>query len=122
MRLGIASLLILAAAGCNINRVRPGPPFVSLQLQDSIAPPLDTIRGFIQATSVEGLDSIFFGIRGGPSGGVDGRFEPETAFFFELVLDSTLADGDSAFVFALARDLRTLVSQDSQLLVITTSP
>jgi len=52
-------LLAAGALACGEDRPRPGPPDLSIQFQrDSLHSP-DTLRGTIQATDNEGIDSVW---------------------------------------------------------------
>lgn len=105
------------AGGCRTDRLRPGPPSVSIGLSQALAAPTDTVAGVVRASSPEGLDSVFV-IVGSEIEGVDGRFDRDVQFTFRWDLESQFAAGDSVFFTAVARDARGFAARDSQLLRI----
>lgn len=105
------------AAGCRTDRLRPGPPAVSIGLGQVVATPTDTVAGTVSASSPEGLDSVFL-IVGAEVDGVDGRFDRDLQFTFRWDLEGGFAAGDSVYFTAVARDARGFSARDSQLVRI----
>jgi len=66
----------LAAAGCQVDRDRPGPPRLTITIdQDSVGSP-DTLTGTVRVEDVDGIDSVWLAVDSAPPIGEDGLLEP----------------------------------------------
>jgi len=66
----------LAAAACQVDRDRPGPPRLTITIdQDSVGSP-DTLTGTVRVEDVDGIDSVWLAVDSAPPIGEDGLLEP----------------------------------------------
>jgi len=95
----------LAALACQISRERPGPPRVSVTIdQDSVASP-DTLTGSLRAEDPDGLDSIWLSVDSAPPLGEDGQFQQSFIATFRAAIRSGHQPGDRVSVRFWARDI-----------------
>jgi hypothetical protein len=65
-----------AAAACQVNRDRPGPPRLTITIdQDSVGSP-DTLTGTVRVEDVDGIDSVWLAVDSAPPIGEDGLLAP----------------------------------------------
>lgn len=94
-----------AALACQTNRDRPGPPRVSLTLdQDSVLSP-DTLTGSLRADDIDGIDSIWLTVDSGVPLGADGLLDQTFIATFRAGIRSGHVLGDRVSVRLSARDL-----------------
>jgi hypothetical protein len=98
---GLAATAILA---CQTNRDRPGPPRLTLTIdQDSVQSP-DTLTGSLRADDVDGIDSIWLAVDSDPPLGADGLLEPTFIASFRAGVHGGHLLGDRISVRFTARD------------------
>lgn len=98
-------MLAAGALACGEDRPRPGPPDLSIQFQrDSLNSP-DTLRGTIQATDNEGIDSVWLNVGTRDSAAADGGFQLSFSAPFLFFIDSGLIKGAKVPVEFRARDI-----------------
>lgn len=101
----MAALLAAGALACGEDRPRPAPPDLSIQFQhDSLNSP-DTLRGSIEATDNEGIDSLWLQVGAQPTVGVDGGFQFSFSAPFAFFIDSGLIKGAKIPVELRGRDI-----------------
>lgn len=95
----------LAAAACQVNRERPGPPRVTVTIdQDSVASP-DTLTGSVEADDPDGLDSIWISVDSAPPVGLDGLFKATLMTRFQGTVRGGHQPGDRVPLSVRARDI-----------------
>jgi hypothetical protein len=100
--LGVGALALLA---CQVNRDRPGPPRISITLdQDSVHSP-DTLTGSLRADDPDGIDSIWLSVDSAPPIGEDGLFQRTFLATFRAGIRSGHVLGDRVSVRFSARDI-----------------
>ncbi|MGH7537334.1 MAG: hypothetical protein ACREMF_01750 [Gemmatimonadales bacterium] len=105
--LGVAALPALA---CQTDRDRPGPPKLTLTLdQDSIESP-DTLTGAVRADDVDGIDSVFLSVDSEAPRGADGLLEPTFFGPFQIPVRAGHIPGDLVPIQVTARDIAGYVS------------
>jgi hypothetical protein len=125
MRLGAAAALLVAVgvAGCGPDRLRPGPPTLSVELPpgNTVFSP-DTLNLVIRASDPNGLDSVTVTILG-VTEEVDAFDRTETVGLVRWPIPAGLVPGETVAVRAYAKDLvgeRTTV--DASVTVVARSP
>ena len=105
-RVAIATLVAGAATfACQADRERPGPPLLSLTInQDSVASP-DTLTGSLRAQDPDGVDSVWLSVDSAPPLGADGLLETTFLATFRAAVRSGHVLGDRVLVRLTARDL-----------------
>jgi hypothetical protein len=110
MRRGTARLVWLvavAAAGvaCQTDRDRPGPPRLSITIdQDSVQSP-DSLTGAVRADDPDGIDSVWLSIDSAPPLGGDGLFQQTYLATFRANVPGGHVLGDRIAVQLTARDI-----------------
>ena len=100
--LGLAAAATLA---CQTNRDRPGPPRVSLTIdQDSVQSP-DTLTGSLRADDVDGIDSIWLSVDSAAPLAADGLLEQTFIATFRAGIRGGHVLGDRVSLRFTARDL-----------------
>ena len=90
---------------CGEDRPRPAPPALSIHFEhDSVNSP-DTLRGTIDATDAEGIDSLWLQVGTEPTVGVDGGFQFTFDAPFLFFVDSGFVAGAKLPVEFRARDI-----------------
>lgn len=116
-----AFLLGLAAAAtlaCQTNRDRPGPPRLTLTIdQDSVRSP-DTVTGSLRAEDVDGVDSIWLSVDSAPPIGADGLLEPTFIATFRTGIRGGHVLGDRVSVRFTGRDLSGYVAELDTFVVV----
>jgi len=116
-----AFLLGLAAAAtlaCQTNRDRPGPPRLTLTIdQDSVRSP-DTVTGSLRADDVDGIDSIWLSVDSAPPLGADGLLEPTFIATFRTGIRGGHVLGDRVSVHFTGRDLSGYVGELDTFVVV----
>src|SRR5262245_42659896 len=111
---GARVALLLAGTGlvivaCQTNRDRPGPPRLSMTInQDSVSSP-DTLTGSVRADDVDGIDSIWLSVDSGAPIGADGLLESTFIATFRAGVRAGHVLGDRVNVTFTARDLTGFV-------------
>ena len=106
-----ARLALLGAAAalttvtCQTDRDRPGPPRLSMTLnQDSVSSP-DTLTGSLRADDLDGIDSIWLTVDSGAPIAADGLLEPTFIATFRAGVRGGHVLGDRVNVSFTARDI-----------------
>lgn len=100
--LGVVGASILA---CQTDRDRPGPPSLSLTInQDSVRSP-DTLTGTLRADDLDGIDSIWISVDSADPLGADGLLEPTFIATYRAGIRSGHVLGDRVSIHFTARDL-----------------
>ena len=104
----VAVLVGLGAAGalgCQTDRDRPGPPRLSITLdQDSVLSP-DTLTGLVRADDPDGIDSIWLSVDSAPPLGADGALDATFLATFKAGIRNGHVLGDRVVVQLSGRDL-----------------
>lgn len=104
--LGVVGAGLLA---CQTDRDRPGPPSLSLTInQDSVRSP-DTLTGTLRADDLDGIDSIWISVDSAAPLGADGLLEPTFIATFRAGIRSGHVLGDRVNIHYTARDLTGFV-------------
>ena len=99
---GVVAASMLA---CQTDRDRPGPPSLSLTInQDSVRSP-DTLTGTLRADDLDGIDSIWISVDSAAPLGADGLLEPVFLATFRAGIRSGHVLGDRVSIRFTARDL-----------------
>lgn len=99
---GVAAASILA---CQTDRDRPGPPSLSLTInQDSVHSP-DTLTGTLRADDLDGIDSIWISVDSAAPLSADGLLEPTFIATYRAGIRSGHVLGDRVSIRFTARDL-----------------
>ncbi len=94
-----------AAFGCQTDRDRPGPPRLSITLdQDSVLSP-DTLTGLVRADDPDGIDSIWLSVDSAPPLGADGALDPTFLATFSAGIRNGHVLGDRVVVQLSGRDV-----------------
>ena len=101
----LVGLSATAALGCQTDRDRPGPPRLSITLdQDSVLSP-DTLTGLVRADDPDGIDSIWLSVDSAPPLGADGALDPTFLATFRAGIRNGHVFGDRVVVQLSGRDL-----------------
>ncbi|HEY7684823.1 MAG TPA: hypothetical protein VH833_01830 [Gemmatimonadales bacterium] len=101
----LVSLFATGALGCQTDRDRPGPPRLSITLdQDSVLSP-DTLTGLVRADDPDGIDSIWLSVDSAPPLGADGALDPTFLATFRAGIRNGHVLGDRVVVQLSGRDL-----------------
>ena len=104
----VAVLVGLGAAGalsCQTDRDRPGPPRLSITLdQDSVLSP-HTLPGLVRADDPDGIDSIWLSVDSAPPLGADRALDPTFLATFRAGIRNGHVLGDRVVVQLSGRDL-----------------
>ena len=94
-----------AALACQTNRDRPGPPRLSITLnEDSVGSP-DTLTGSLRADDLDGIDSIWLTVDSAPPLAGDGLLEATFIATFRAGIRGGHVLGDHVTIRLTARDL-----------------
>jgi hypothetical protein len=120
-RVGWRLCVVCAAAGvaaCLAERLRPGPPFLSIVLNKTSVHSPDTLTGTLRAEDASGLDSIWLSVDYAPTLGEDGLLKP----VFEAPFRTPIAKGHTAGqrvpVQFMARDFEGFVARQDTVVVV----
>jgi hypothetical protein len=114
----VIGLGTLAALACQANRDRPGPPRVTMTIdQDSVHSP-DTISGALRATDPEGIDSIWLSVDSAPPEGEDGLFQQTFLATYRAGIRSGHVLGERVSVRFWARDISGYVGAIDTFVVV----
>ena len=101
----LAGLAAAAALACQTNRDRPGPPRLSLTInEDSVQSP-DTVTGSLRADDLDGIDSIWLTVDSAPPLAEDGLLEATFIATFRAGVRGGHALGDRVSIRFTARDI-----------------
>jgi hypothetical protein len=93
------------AVACQTDRARPGPPRLSITIdQDSVHSP-DTLTGAVRADDADGLDSIWLSIDSTAPLGADGLFKTTFIGTYHGTVPGGHVLGDHVSVRLTARDI-----------------
>ena len=102
MVLGLAAAAVLA---CQTDRDRPGPPRLSLTInEDSVQSP-DTVTGSLRADDLDGIDSIWLSVDSAPPLAADGLLEATFIATFRAGVRGGHVLGDRVSIRFTARDI-----------------
>jgi len=105
----LAGLATSAALACQTDRDRPGPPLLSLTInEDSVQSP-DTVTGTLRADDRDGLDSIWLTVDSAPPLAADGLLEATFLATFRAGVRGGHVLGDRVSIRFTARDITGFV-------------
>lgn len=100
--LGLAAAAVVA---CQTDRDRPGPPRLSLTInEDSVQSP-DTVTGSLRADDLDGIDSIWLTVDSAPPLAADGLLEATFIATFRAGVRGGHVLGDRVSIRFTARDI-----------------
>ena len=98
-----------AALACQTDRDRPGPPRLSLTInEDSVLSP-DTVTGSLRADDLDGIDSIWLTVDAAPPLAADGLLESTFLATFRAGVRGGHVLGDRISIRFTARDITGFV-------------
>lgn len=101
----VAGLSTLVALACQANRDRPGPPRLTMTIDQMSVHSPDTITGSLRATDPDGIDSIWLSVDSAPPLGEDGLFQQTFLATYRAAIKSGHVLGDHVSVRFWARDI-----------------
>jgi hypothetical protein len=101
----LAALGLAGGLACQSDRDRPGPPRLSITIdQDSVHSP-DSLTGQVRADDADGIDSVWLSIDAAPPLGADGLLEQTFIGTFRGAVPGGHVLGDHIPVRLTARDI-----------------
>jgi len=101
----LRGLAVTAALACQVDRDRPGPPRLSMTInEDSVQSP-DTVTGSVRADDTDGLDSIWLSVDSAPPLAADGLLEATFIATFRAGVRGGHVLGDRVSIRFTARDI-----------------
>lgn len=101
----LIGMAVSAVIACQTNRDRPGPPRLSITIdQDSVGSP-DTLTGSLRADDPDGIDSVWLSVDSEPPLGGDGLLEATFIATFRAGVRGGHVLGDRVTIHFTARDV-----------------
>lgn len=114
-------MLALLVTACLEDRPRPGPPDLTLTLDETTvrsAPPADTVAGALEAADPDGIDSVWVSVDSVVQG-ADAGFDRVYVYRFRFLIGTGKDPGTEIPVVVRARDAAGFeVTRDSHVVVV----